>query len=255
MAKRLTSGGAGTAPQVRVPKTAELVAGQIRRQIIRGDIEEGDALLPESELMSQFGVSRPTLREAFRILESESLITVTRGARGGARVHGPHPSVAARYAGLILQYQRATLEDVQAARAILEPPAAAMLARRRSSKATEELRELCDQEDVAIDDPQTFAELSTRFHERVMELAGNQSLALLVSMLHDIIQSHAASSMEASNNPKSRRRAVRSQRKLLDLVEAGDVEGAEDHWRAHVKGAGRAILDAAGAKTVLDLFN
>ena len=85
-AKRITSGGAGSAPRVRVPKTAELVAGQIRRQIIRGDIEEGDALLPESELMSQFGVSRPTLREAFRILESESLITVTRGARGGARL-------------------------------------------------------------------------------------------------------------------------------------------------------------------------
>ena len=61
--------------------------------------------------------------------------------------------------------------------------------------------------------------------------------------------------MEASNNPKSRRRAIRSQRKLCDLIEAGDSEGAEEHWRAHVKAAGRAVLDAAGAKTVLDLFD
>ena len=69
--------------KVRVPKVAELVADQIRRRIVRGHLEEGEALLPESELMAEFGVSRPTLREAFRILESESLITVTRGSRGG----------------------------------------------------------------------------------------------------------------------------------------------------------------------------
>ncbi len=53
--------------QVRVPKVAELVASQIRRQIVKREISEGDALLPESDLMAEFGVSRPTLREAFRI--------------------------------------------------------------------------------------------------------------------------------------------------------------------------------------------
>ncbi|MEU1168737.1 GntR family transcriptional regulator, partial [Streptomyces sp. NPDC005921] len=55
--------------QVRVPKTAELVAGHLRRQIVRGELKPGDALPPESGLMEQFGISRPTLREAFRVLE------------------------------------------------------------------------------------------------------------------------------------------------------------------------------------------
>ena len=77
--------------KVRVPKVAELVAAEIRRLIVRGEVEEGAALLPESELMVEFGVSRPTLREAFRILESESLISVTRGSRGGARTLSYHP--------------------------------------------------------------------------------------------------------------------------------------------------------------------
>src|SRR4051794_8165047 len=67
---------------VRVPKTAELVARRIRRQIVTGELKEGDALPPESQLMADFTISRPTLREAFRILESEALITVRRGARG-----------------------------------------------------------------------------------------------------------------------------------------------------------------------------
>ena len=74
---------ADVAAPVRVPKTAELVASHLRRQIVRGELKEGDALPPESALMEHFGVLRPTLREAFRVLESEALISVRRGARGG----------------------------------------------------------------------------------------------------------------------------------------------------------------------------
>jgi DNA-binding FadR family transcriptional regulator len=59
---------------IRVPKAAELVAAKIRRQIVNGELAEGTALPPEAELVSRYGVSRPTLQEAFRILESELLI-------------------------------------------------------------------------------------------------------------------------------------------------------------------------------------
>src|SRR3546814_9043440 len=72
--------------RIRVPKTSELVADQIRAQIVRGELQEGDSLPPEGTLMSTLGISRPTLREAFRILEAENLISVVRGSRSGARV-------------------------------------------------------------------------------------------------------------------------------------------------------------------------
>src|ERR1700749_4402996 len=113
---------------VRVPKAAELVAAALRRQIISGELAEGDALPPESALMPQFGVSRPTLREAFRVLESENLITIRRGARGGARVHPPGREVAARYAAFTLEYRGVTLRDVYDARTALEVPSVGKLA-------------------------------------------------------------------------------------------------------------------------------
>jgi DNA-binding FadR family transcriptional regulator len=195
------------------------------------------------------------LREAFRILESESLISVTRGSRGGARVHAPDIQAAARYAGLFLQYRQATLEDVQAARAIIEPPAARMLAERRDATACEALRALIEQEKAAMDDGPAFAELSTQFHELVMELAGNQTLALVVGMLHDIIERHAESSLQAQMNVRSLKKSIRSQEKLVELIEAGDADTAEEHWRNHVRAAARSILDKAARKSVVDLFD
>src|SRR3954452_7008063 len=120
------------ASRVRVPKMAELVAQQLRRQIIRGELSEGEALPSEAVLMTRFGVSRPTLREAFRVLESEALINVRRGAHGGARVQIPNGDVAARYAGLVLEFRGPTLEDVYEARSIMEPPCARKLAFGRS---------------------------------------------------------------------------------------------------------------------------
>src|SRR5436309_3200194 len=89
---------ANVGAHVRVPKSAELVAQALRMRIVRGHLQEGDGLPPENVLMQQFGVSRPTLREAFRILESEQLITIHRGARGGGRVHAPGDDAVARYA-------------------------------------------------------------------------------------------------------------------------------------------------------------
>jgi GntR family transcriptional repressor for pyruvate dehydrogenase complex len=240
--------------KVLVPKVAELVASQIRREIVKGVIVEGEALLPESELMAEFGVSRPTLREAFRILESESLISVTRGSRGGARVHAPEVSSVARYAGLYLQYKGTTLEDVQAARAIIEPPAARMLAQRNSPHACEQLRNIIEQERAVEEDPERFAELSTRFHERLMEFSGNETLALVVCMLHDIVEKHAETSLVEELIIKRVRRAIRSQEKLIQFVEAGDEDGAEKHWRQHVVNAGQTMLRRAGRKSVIDLF-
>ena len=236
---------------IRVPKTAELVAGRIRRQIVLGQLNEGDGLPSENLLMEEFGVSRPTLREAFRILESEGLITVRRGAKGGARVQVPSTDVVARYAGLVLQHRGATVADVLDARVIVEAPAARMLATRRDRRAVAaRLRAKLDELDLND---------SGRFHEfnaLVVELTENQTLILLTVMLEHISQAAAlpyASQPHEIENTRLARRAYRTREKLIELIEAGDADGAEALWRTHLIEAGKVLSEGTGG-SIVDLF-
>src|SRR5690242_18409866 len=87
----------------RGAKTASRVADVLRRGIVLGQLQPGSALPQELALTEYFNVSRPTLREAFRILEAERLLEIRRGAHGGPYVRQPESEVAANYAGLMLQ--------------------------------------------------------------------------------------------------------------------------------------------------------
>lgn len=121
------------------PNAASVVAAAIRKQIVMGELSEGELLPSEAELLKQLKVSRPTLRQAFRILEAEHLITVQRGSRGGTTVHRPSGRLAARYLSDLLQYRRVSIGDVFRARMMIEPAAVAQLARHRDDAAIAEL--------------------------------------------------------------------------------------------------------------------
>src|SRR5882672_6178330 len=105
---------------VRPQKMAGMVALRVRQMIVHGELIEGDWLPTEAELMEQFGVSRPTLREAFRLLEADQLIRIRRGPPGGARVHLPGPDAAAPLFGLLLTLAGTTVRDVYEARLVIE---------------------------------------------------------------------------------------------------------------------------------------
>jgi GntR family transcriptional repressor for pyruvate dehydrogenase complex len=218
---------------IRPLKTGEMIASYLRGKIVRGELAEGDCLPSEVELMRQFDVSRPTLREAFRILETESLIELRRGARG-ARIIAPSVEVAARYVGLLMQTSGTTVSDVYLENLIGpgQPPA-----------------------DVAA-----WTRRSQRFHDLLMERAGNKTLALQSLVLREVVDTHL---LLASRQPgmvalpaSGFVRVVRSYRKLIRLVEARDAAGAEAHWRNHMDVAARSLLpDQLKSATVLDIFS
>src|SRR6202008_5158479 len=109
-------------------------------------------LLPrDPKMIRGFGVSRPTLRQAFRILETEHLITVQRGSRGGTTVLRPTTKLATRYLSDLLRHRKTTLGDVLTARLMIEPAAVAQLARSHDADAIKSLSALVDEQGGAED--------------------------------------------------------------------------------------------------------
>ncbi|MFF3850791.1 FadR/GntR family transcriptional regulator [Streptomyces sp. NPDC002328] len=250
--------GAVANTPVRVPKMAELVAAQLRRKIVRGELTEGEALPAETELMAEFAVSRPTLREAFRVLESESLISVRRGARGGARVQTPEGTVAARYAGVVLEHRGTTLKDVYDARTVIEAPCAGLLAERCTDEDLERLRAAVAEAEALMDDPSAFIRAHMEFHALVVELAGNETLGVLNGMVRHIIDeanwSHVDLDAGSPENIRANRRGFRAHGALVDLVAARRAEAAEELWRVHLQEAEDYLLQNRSMTTVLDLL-
>lgn len=251
---------------LRAPKTAELIATHLRRQIVRGELPPGQTLPPEIQLMEQFGVSRPTLREAFRILEAETLISVRRGSRGGARVTAPDLSTAARYVGLLLQIQGTTIDDVYQARMISEPPCARLLALCRTKQDIADLTWVVEklQAEVAaretfVPDPDTWSSLTYRFHELILQRCGNRTLATQGAVLQDIVATHLRTRIQGygeNDTPERFQRVIRSYWKLIKLVEAKKAEAAEKHWHSHMEVAAQYLLkDDLRTKPVVDLFS
>lgn len=236
----------------------QLIADELRSLIIEGELSEGDSLGHEPDLVERFGVSRPSLREALRILEAEGLITVVRGVRGGVIVHEPDHRMTARTAALVLQAQNVSLADVFEFRSMLEPMAARALAGMRSRRAVvAELRSLIAKQQAVIENPEGFGPANAVFHKRLVSLSGNQTFSIVAEMLNEIVEravTAVSREGDAVGSVSTRQRGIRSQERLLELIEAGDGVAAEEHWRAHMQIVGKVMLGQE-ASTVVDLLD
>ena len=244
--------------RARLREKPQQIADELRQLIVSGELSEGDSLGHEPDLVARFGVSRPSLREALRILEARGLISVVRGRGGGIVVHEPNRRMTARTAALVLQARNVSLADVYEARSLLEPTAVRVIASLRSRRAAAaELRRLVDDEMRVIAEPEAFGPANARVHEQLVALAGNQTLSIVAEMLNEIV-ARAVTAVSRTgavgDSVTTRRRGIRSQQRLVELIEAGKTSEAEAHWRAHMAVAGRVLLGQR-ATTVVDLMD
>ncbi|MEM6108755.1 FadR/GntR family transcriptional regulator [Mycobacterium sp. 050272] len=251
---------AGAEQRVRPLKMSDQVAAQVRRMIVSGELVDGDWLPPEAELIRRFGVSRPTLREALRLLEGDALVTIRRGPPGGARVTVPGPDAAARLFAMVLMLSGTTIGDVWDARLVIEPPAVRRLAQTASraqlTALDDELGRVC----AAAEDPRGFHSAGVSFHLKLVELSGNHTLAAVIGMLSEIIERELATTVAeiGSDSPelaRANRRALRSYEKIAALIHAGDGEAAEQAWRDHMTSARRYLTKVQHRDRVIDLLS
>lgn len=226
------------------PRLADRVAAELRRRIVDGELPDGSTLPKQDDVIREFAVSRPTAREALRILEAEGLLTVRRGATGGAVVHVPRPEGVAYTMALALRAQDATVRDVGVALRHLEPLCAALCAGRpdRSTAVTPGLRAAQDDLATAIDvDDASGGSLASRvFHERLVSGCGNETLAMMVGALEslwttqqqDWAQRATASGLFPARD--LREHAWHEHEAILQAIEAGDVQAVVRSATGHL---------------------
>lgn len=226
---------------VRFQRLAEQVADDLRTRILVGDLADGAELPIEEDLRAQYPVSKPTLREAMRVLEAEGLVTVRRGAIGGAVVQQPTADHVAYSLGLVLSGRRVGIDDVGLALQEVGPACAASCAQRedRNETVVPTLRLLHEKSLRVVDDLVEVTLLSRMFHETLVELCGNESLAVLAGALESLWSAHESAWADSNGGlvdiPKEERlHALEEHHELIQLISAGDVEGARAAAAAHL---------------------
>lgn len=226
------------------------VAAQLRTYIQSEGLRPGDRVGREEDLAQRFGVSRPTLREALRMLSSAHLLRASKGPGGGIFVaatpeQGMGRSVSAAVAGM-LEADALTIEDLLETRRLLEVPLAGLAAQRADESDVAELEALiAEAEPRSPDDRESVLALDARIHRTVSRIARNRLAAaftewiaeVLLPPLHDLVKPAVVESV-----------IVEQHRDLLKAIERGEPIEAERAMREHLVYL-RDLVDAVRPRT------
>jgi DNA-binding FadR family transcriptional regulator len=224
-----------------VRTAAEAISEQIRSRIASGELRPGDMLPSERVLLEAYNVARPTMRGALRILESDGLVSIERGTRGGARIVEPDLAPLARRVGLQLQLRGAQLSELFEAQALLQPPAAALAAIARDDADLARLR-ACIDRCVAAESVDTFLAAVQDFGNAVLRATHNQVLALFGELTSALLTQTLSDYTAAAGITLDAVRAALNWAAdqfvaLVDLIEAGQADEAERFWRSKLEAA------------------
>ncbi len=186
----------------QIPRSTNLcddVAARIKEAIISGQVTPGDPLPGEIELASQFGVSRPVVREALKTLQSTGFIEIRRGTKGGAFVTDLSRLNLVDNLTDLVRLRRMTVDHMFQARMHLEPEMMRLAVERISEEEIEKLTELVAESETTTDDYRRI-EVNSEFHRIIGRACGNPFYALLMESFMDFARSFRLTVEPLSHN-------------------------------------------------------
>ena len=215
----------------RSGRISEKIARDIRKQIADGELRPGSRLPSEREQAQRLKTSRVSVREAYRSLEETGLIRVRRGAEGGAFISDVDHEPVRRSLSLMLRLGRTSHEELTEARLLLEPPVARLAARRASLDDVEALRAVVEGQAAQMNGPGAPCYPDLRFHRLVARCSKNLPMIMMVNSLADL--------MVEAIRPIDIQKAQRAKTldfhwRLLEAITRRDETAAYDIMRDHV---------------------
>lgn len=212
-------------------RVSETIARRIQRAISSGKLEPGEKLPAERDLAKRLNVSRVSVREAYRSLAEMGLLSVKRGAEGGAFISDVDHQPVTRSLSLMLRLGRTSHEELTEARVLLEPPIARLAALRANADDIGRLEELVRKQEVAIKENGNPRRYDLQFHRLVAECTKNLPLIIVMNSLADLAL-EAFASIDIDRDVK--RHVVDFHLRVLDAIRRRDGEAAHAEMLRHV---------------------
>ena len=222
---------------IKSTRIYEEIVRQIKGMIAEGRLKSGDQLPPERDLAEKFLVSRTSVREALRALESVGLIEIRPGE--GTFVREISVEALVEPLALVLLSQRAMTSELFEARRLLEPHIAGLAARRATPEEVQEMGRILDEQAREIAAGNTGLAQDAAFHAAIGTAAHNRAITRIVHALMDLL---AQSREEAIATPGRPTRSHEDHRRILDAIRAGDVAAAERAMLEHVVAVEALVL-------------
>lgn len=218
-----------------VSGASEQIAMQIRQYLGQQDLQPGDRIGTESELAEEFGVSRPTLREALRLLSASHLIRVGRGRTGGIFVartpnEGMGRNVSESIA-LMLAAETISMRELLDARMLLEVPLVGRAAANADGVVVARLEAAIAAAGGHLPGTDGFDEADARFHQILAEAAGNDLLRALTAWILEVLQPTLVGHISANVDGAA---IIAQHRAILRAVRRHQRSAAERAMAAHI---------------------
>jgi len=228
--------------RLRRPKKSELIADEIRRWIVRGQLTPGDKLPNEREMIGQLGSSRGTVREALKILEAQGLIEISPGAAGGARVASISHESASNQLKNFFYFQGLSWQQVYEFRLEVEPAAAALATPKLTDAdlaALEATVPQCTHSERRDLSQWKHRVQEARFHYLLVNRCPNPLLRFaslfVVDLLSDFLRYRDVIGNESTRFGEE---CASAHERILERLRARDGSGVSELMREHIRQLG-----------------
>lgn len=218
---------------------AEQLVERLTAFITEHGLRSGDALPSEAKLATQFGVSRPIMREALRTLQAQGIITVTNGK--GATVRPLTSDPLSHFFTWAMRFDENALVDLLEVRQGLELQSVALAAERRTDEELDAMRATVATMARHLRDADRYTELDYELHLQIASATHNAMLRNLVASIREPAKETIREGLRRQPNDRGRRRIQAGHEKIVAAIAAGDVEAAVSTMRGHLDGTRRMI--------------
>jgi len=229
---------------IKSTRIYEEIVRQVKAMIAEGRLKGGDRLPPERDLAEKFVVSRTSVREALRALESLGLVEIRPGE--GTFVRQVSIEALVEPLALLMVSQREGIGELFEARRLLEPSLAALAAARATPEEIQEMERILEEQSKEIVSGRTGLAQDAQFHAAIGAAAHNRAITRIAHAIMDLL---TQSREESLNIPGRPTRSHEDHRRILAAITRRDADGARKAMLDHIEAVERLVVPPEATPT------